>query len=104
MVPTGTAFDALASAYQFLGDLEKGERAARRAIELSSTCTAAYSTLITVLAFQGRTEEAFEFFAQTERTSPRDTNRSGRLMGVTSAYFVENRYEEANTVAEQYIS
>ena len=98
------AFDALASAYQFLNDVKKAEQAARRAIELFPACTAAYGTLIIVLAFQGRTEEALEFFAQSERTSPRDIDRSGRLMGLVFTHFVAKRYEDAISAAEQYVS
>jgi pentatricopeptide repeat protein len=98
------AFDALASACQFLGDVENAEKAARRAIDLSPTCTAAYGTLITVLASQGRTEEALELFAQSERTSPRDIDRSSRLMGLILAYFASKRYDEALAAIEQYIS
>jgi TolB-like protein/Tfp pilus assembly protein PilF len=98
------AFDALASARQFLGEKQKAEEAARRAIELSPTCTAAYGTLITVLASQGRTEEALACFAQSERTSPRDIDRAGRLNGLVLTYFAANRYEEALAALEQYIS
>lgn len=98
------AFDALASACQFLGEQEKAADAARRAIALSPTCTAAYGTLITVLASQGRTEEALKVFAQSERTSPRDIDRAGRLNGLVLAYFAAKRYEEALAAIEQYTS
>jgi tetratricopeptide (TPR) repeat protein len=98
------AFDALASAYQFLNDVEKAEQAARRAIELFPACTATYGTLIIVLAFQGRTDEALEFFAQSERTSPRDIDRSGRLMGLVFTYLSPKHYEDTISAAEQYLS
>jgi TolB-like protein/class 3 adenylate cyclase len=98
------ALDALASAHQFRGDFENAAQMARRALDISPTCTAAYGTLVTSLAFLGRVEEALEVFAQSERTNPRDPDRSSRLMGVTIAYFVAERYEEAIRFANEYIT
>jgi TolB-like protein/class 3 adenylate cyclase/Flp pilus assembly protein TadD len=96
------AFDALASAYQFLGDNEKAETAARRALDLSPTCTAAYGTLVSALAMLGRSGAALEVFARSERTSPRDPDRSSRLMGLASAYFIAERYDDAITATAEY--
>jgi TolB-like protein/class 3 adenylate cyclase/Flp pilus assembly protein TadD len=98
------ALDALASAHQFRGDFKNAAQMARRALDVSPTCTAAYGTLVTSLAFLGRADDAFEVFAQSERTNPRDPDRSSRLMGVTIAYFVAGRYEEAIRVASEYIA
>ena len=96
------AFDALASAYQFQGDNERAETAARRALDLSPTCTAAYGTLVTALAMLGRSDAALEVFARSERTSPRDPDRSSRLMGLASAYFIAGRYDDAIAAASEY--
>jgi len=98
------AFDALASAFQFLGENEKAEAAARRALELSPTCTAAYGTLIFSLSMLGRAEEALEVFARSERTSPRDPDRSSRLMGLACAHFIAGRYEDAIAATTEYIA
>jgi adenylate cyclase len=98
------AFDALASAYQFLGENEKAEAAAKRALELSPTCTAAYGTLIVSLSMMGRVDEALEVFARSERTSPRDPDRSSRLMGLACAYFIAGRYEDAFASTTEYIA
>lgn len=98
------ALDALASAYQISGDLDNAANLARRALALSTACTAAYGTLITSLAFLGSWKEALEIFADSERTSPRDPDRSSRLMGLTIAYFVAGRYSEVVESAEAYIS
>ena len=98
------ALDALASAYQISGDLENAANLARRALALSSACTAAYGTLITSLAFLGRWEEALEAFAESERTSPRDPDRSSRLMGLTIALFVAGHYAEVVESAKDYVS
>jgi len=98
------AYDALASAHQFCNDWDKAEAAARRAIALFPACTAAYGTLINVLAFQGRTDEALEFYAQSEKTSPRDIDRSARLIGLAFALFVAGRYEETIPAVEQYVA
>jgi TolB-like protein len=96
------AFDALASVHQFLGDNEKAEAAARRALDLSPTCTAAYGTLVSALAMLGRSAAALEVFARSERTSPRDPDRSSRLMGLASAYFIAERYDDAIAAAAEY--
>ena len=98
------ALDALATAHQFRGDFENAAQMARRALDISPTCAAAYGTLVTSLAFLGRADEAFEVFAQSERTNPRDPDRSSRLMGVTIAHFVAGHYEEAIRVANEYIA
>ena len=98
------AYDALASAHQFSNDWEKAEAAAKQAIALFPACTAAYGTLINVLAFQGRTDEALEFYAQSEKTSPRDIDRSARLIGLAFALFVAGRYEETIPAVEQYVA
>ena len=98
------AFDALASAFQFLGEHEKAEAAARRALQLSPTCTAAYGTLIFSLSMLGRAPEALEVFASSERTSPRDPDRSSRLMGVACAYFIAGRYEDAVASTMEYVA
>jgi TolB-like protein/class 3 adenylate cyclase/Flp pilus assembly protein TadD len=98
------AFDALASAFQLLGENEKAEAAARRALELSPTCTAAYGTLIFSLSMLGRAEEALEVFARSERTSPRDPDRSSRLMGLACAHFMAGRYEDAIASTTEYIA
>ena len=98
------ALDALASAYQISGDVENAASLARRALALSPACTAAYGTLITSLAFLGQGEEALAVFASSERTSPRDPDRSGRLMGLTIARFVAGQYEQAAEAARDYIS
>jgi adenylate cyclase len=98
------AFDALASAFQFLGEHEKAEAAARRALELSQTCTAAYGTLIFSLSMLGRAEEAIEVFAKSERTSPRDPDRSSRLLGLACAHFVAGRYDDAISSITEYIA
>jgi adenylate cyclase len=98
------ALDALASAYQISGDLENAATLARRAIVLSSACTAAYGTLITSLAFLGRWKEALEVFADSERTSPRDPDRSSRLMGLTIAHFVAGHYADVVESAKDYVS
>ena len=98
------ALDALASAYQISGDLENAANSARRALDLSPTCTAAYGTLITSLAQLGQYEEAFEVFSRSERTSPRDPDRSSRLMGLTIAHFVAGNYRDAINTAKDYIA
>jgi TolB-like protein len=97
------AFDALASAHQFIGDNASAEAAARKALQLSPASTAAHGTLITALAFLGRADEATEAFALSERVSPRDPDRSGRLMGLANAHFVAARYDEAIAVLRQFI-
>src|SRR5262245_4958948 len=97
------AFDPLASVLQFLAENEKAEAAARKALELSPTCTAAYGTLIFSLSMLGRAEEAFEIFTRSERTSPRDPDRSSRLMGLASAYLIAGRYEDAIAAATDYV-
>jgi TolB-like protein len=98
------ALDALASAYQFIGDNAAAESAARKALQLSPASTAAYGTLITALAFLGRADEAINTFALSERVSPRDPDRSGRLMGLANAYFVAERYDEAIAALNQFIA
>src|SRR5262245_52339031 len=98
------AYDALASAFQVLGENEKAEAAARRAIGLSQTCTAAYGTLIFSLSMLGRAEEALEVFASSERTSPRDPDRSSRMMGLAFAYFIARRYDNAIASITEYIA
>lgn len=96
------AFDALASVYQFTGDNASAEASARRAIALSPTCTAAYGTLISTLAFSDRADEAIAVYLQSERISPRDLDRSSRLLGLANAYFVAEKYDEAIAAARQY--
>jgi adenylate cyclase len=98
------ALDALASAHQIAGDIENAASLARRALALSPACTAAYGTLITSLAFLGQWEEALEVFGSSERTSPRDPDRSSRLMGVTVARFVAGQYPEAAETAKDYVA
>jgi TolB-like protein/Flp pilus assembly protein TadD len=98
------AYDALASAYQVLGENEKAEAAARRALALSQTCTAAYGTLIYSLSMLGRAEEALQVFARSERTSPRDPDRSSRMMGLACAYFVAGRYDDAIAALTEYVA
>jgi adenylate cyclase len=98
------AYDALASAHQFLGDNAAAEVAARKALQLSPATTAAYGTLITALAFLGRAEEALAAYALSERVSPRDPDRSGRLMGLANAYFVAERYDDAIAAVKQFIA
>jgi len=52
----------------------------------------------------GRAEEALELFARSERISPRDPDRSSRLMGLSCAYFVAGRYEDAVDSPMEYIA
>jgi TolB-like protein/Flp pilus assembly protein TadD len=97
------AHDALASAQLFSGDLDGAVSAATRALQLDPSLSAAYGTLINALAFLGRSDEAIAFFEKADRASPRDPERSGRLMGLVSALFVEGRYEEVVDAARQHI-
>jgi adenylate cyclase len=96
------AYDALGSAFQVLGENEKAAAAARRALALSQTCTAAYGTLIYSLSMLGRAEEALQVFASSEQTSPRDPDRSSRMMGLACAYFIAGRYDDAIAAVTEY--
>jgi tetratricopeptide (TPR) repeat protein len=55
------------------------------------------------LAFQGRVQEAFKYFNESEATSPRDVDKSARLLGLATAYFADERYEEVIASTHQYI-
>lgn len=96
-------YDALASVLQRAGKMEASIANAKRAIELSPTLMAAHGTLISSLAFSGQALEAIEAYRVSERLSPRDLDRSQRLMGLMLAQFVAGNYEEAIRVADEHI-
>ena len=98
----GLGFDALASVQQRQGRLQDAVGSARRAIELSPALMAAHGTLITSLAFCGFSAQAIIAFEVSERLSPRDPDRSGRLMGLILAHFAMGNYAEAARLAEQH--
>lgn len=98
----GLGFDALASAQQRQGRLQDALANARRAIELSPALMAAHGTLITSLAFCGFPAQAIAAFDVSDRLSPRDPDRSGRLMGLILAHFAMGNYAEAARLAEQH--
>ena len=96
-------YDALASVLQRVRKMDPSIANARKAIELSPTLMAAYGTLISSLAFSGRASEAIEAYRISERLSPRDPDRSQRLMGLMLAQFVAGNYEEAIRAADEHI-
>jgi adenylate cyclase len=98
----GLGYDAFASVQQKRGEMAEAVASARRAIELSPSLTAAYGTLISALAFCGDSEEAREVFAFTERLSPRDPDRSSRVMGLVVAAFAAGDNALAETLARQH--
>lgn len=96
-------YDALASVQQGARKMEASIANARKAVELSPTLMAAHGTLISSLAFSGQAAEAIEAYKVSERLSPRDPDRSQRLMGLMFAQFVAGNYEEAIRAADEHI-
>lgn len=101
----GLGFDALASVQQRLGQahMQEAVASARQAIALAPSLVAAYGTLISALAFCGNHEEAREVFRDSERLSPRDPDRSSRLMGLIVASFVAGRFADVADLARQHM-
>lgn len=96
------ACDALASVYQFKGQIEEAEIWARRAVDLNPTCVAAYGTLTTSLAMKGDADEALEVYAQLRRVSPRDPDSASALMGACIAHFIKDDFAEAARAAREH--
>lgn len=98
----GLGYDALASAHQKVGGMRAAVMSARRAVDLSPSSAAAHGTLISALAFCGEHEEARQVFAHSEVLSPRDPERSGRIMGLVVAAFVAGDLDGAIELARQH--
>ncbi|MBX3502634.1 MAG: adenylate/guanylate cyclase domain-containing protein [Alphaproteobacteria bacterium] len=98
----GLAHDALASAEMSVGSVVEAISTARRAIELCPVLMAAHGTLVSALAFAGRCEEAIAAYHESEFLSPRDPDRSGRLMGLMLAHFFSGNYPEAARLAREH--
>lgn len=96
------ACDALASVYQFRGEIEEAGTWARRAIGLNPTCVAAYGTLATALAMQGDADGALETHAELIRVSPRDPDAASALMGACIAYFIKGDFAKAARAAREH--
>ncbi len=99
----GLGYDALASVQQRLGQMRQAVESARKALELAPSLAAAHGTLISALAFCGNSEEARDAFRQSERLSPRDPERSSRLMGLVVASFVAGRFADSADLARQHM-
>jgi Flp pilus assembly protein TadD len=83
--------------------MEQAVASARQAIELAPSLAAAHGTLISALAFCGEHEAARDAFRQAEKLSPRDPDRSSRLMGLIVASFVAGRYADSADLARQHM-
>lgn len=98
------AYDALASAHQLAGRTEEAERYARQGIALSPICTAAYGTLITTLAFQGRSREAIALYDEMNLVASQDPERSSAVMGVCMARFLLGDHDGSAMLAREHIA
>ena len=97
------ACDALASAFQLQDKHLDAEHWAKEAIAMCSTCVPAYSTLVTVLAQQGKAEEALNQFQRLQTVSPRDPDLSGALLGAAIAYFIQGDLQACVEAAQQHV-
>jgi adenylate cyclase len=96
--------DALASAHQFQGEMNEAVAEAEAALALNPVLMSAFGTLISALAFLGRSEEAIAAYRLSEHCSPIDPDRSGRLFGFAMARFIEGNYPEVVRLARQHVN
>jgi hypothetical protein len=98
------AFDALASAHQFLNDVEKAEQAARRAIEPFPACTAAVWDTDNSVGIPRPYGGSPRVLCSERKKEPARYRSIRATNGSRFRIFVAKRHEETISAGEQYIS